>query len=422
LFYLRAYGPAIVPGIVRQHVVDNVDDDNGLYHTSFVFYDPGLYTVEVVLTFSNPPPISAFPLNEESEQPAYEGFLLPGFPLLVRAQESNQTQHEKYDVQNKLCTFDDLIVSSAMSAMNQARWKVMGRSNGQGYSSKNTPVSRTGYVTNHNSLGMHMEYQYISGCILPSNATYDKGITMRNHANDLFGQCSRKVQIVHIGDSVLKWQMEKLRTLANGHLDNVQFHFLSLHRGFRRNQILGPSNVQRFLQDIRRKYPNDTISILFNTGLHDIHQLCGAENANDRHQYLNASIPDSEFSCLAEYRFLLNEFVDIIQRFPAELKMFQSSTTAWPKYGNWNIEWDHHSQRMPLVSDFVAAFNDVAFDVLSKKEGINIMDGYWITYSRPDNREYGSIGKKLSHPGEEVLVVMARIWAKMILDRVCIVN
>lgn len=29
--------------------------------------------------------------------------------------------------------------------------------------------------------------------------------------------------------------------------------------------------------------------------------------------------------------------------------------------------------------------------------------GNWITYSRPDNREYGAIGNKLSHPGDDVV-------------------
>mmetsp|Transcript_48614 Transcript_48614/g.117575 ORF Transcript_48614/g.117575 Transcript_48614/m.117575 type:complete len:87 (-) Transcript_48614:68-328(-) len=85
---------------------------------------------------------------------------------------------------------------------------------------------------------------------------------------------------------------------------------------------------------------------------------------------------------------------------------------------------------MPLVSDFAAAFNDIAFDVILSNEkkndgnkrsddGISIMDGYWITYSRPDNREFGDIGKKLSHPGREVLSSMTRRWAMMILQQLC---
>jgi hypothetical protein len=272
-----------------------------------------------------------------------------------------------------------------------------------------------------------MEYRYLSGCDLLSETAFDRKITMNDNQpdNTLFSQCPRQIQAIYIGDSVLRVQMDKLKSLV-GTANNIEFRFLSLHLGYRRNQILGPSNVQRFLDQARQNHPDDTIVILFNTGLHDIHQLCGAENAHDRHQYLNRSIPDSDFSCLEEYRSVLGEFASIIQNYTAaDLKIFQSSTAAWPKYGNWNIEWNHHPQRMPLTSDFVSAFNDVAYDVLSQKkdyDGINIMDGYWITFSRPDNREYGSVGKKLSHPGDEVLSVMARLWTKMILDKVCTTN
>jgi hypothetical protein len=82
---------------------------------------------------------------------------------------------------------------------------------------------------------------------------------------------------------------------------------------------------------------------------------------------------------------------------------------------------------MPLVSDFSETFNEIAFEVLQEhntngsndQEKILIMDGYWITYARPDNREYGDIGKKLSHPGDEGLSAMSRIWAKIIVDKVC---
>ncbi|KAL3919435.1 MAG: hypothetical protein SGARI_007209 [Bacillariaceae sp.] len=133
------------------------------------------------------------------------------------------------------------------------------------------------------------------------------------------------------------------------------------------------------------------------------------------------------FSCVAEYRNIMQDFVLQIQQFPASLKVFQTSTAAWPKYGNWGIEWqDNNPQNMPLVSDFVHRFNEIAVDVINemnrksspKNEIIHMMDGYWMTYARPDNREIGDIGKKLSHAGDEVLSVMARMWSKMIVDAI----
>mmetsp|Transcript_9013 Transcript_9013/g.14455 ORF Transcript_9013/g.14455 Transcript_9013/m.14455 type:complete len:555 (-) Transcript_9013:256-1920(-) len=409
-FYLRAYGPAVVPGTMTHHSVNQ----KGWYDMTFVFRDPGMYTVEVVLTFSNTPPISSFPI--QTEQPAYEGFLLPGFPLLVSVQQPQRRQEQVRKDAHRLCTFDDFTETSPTSAMNKARWKVTGRSNGPGYDSQtiDSPVSTRGYISNVNSLGIRMEYQYLSNCKLLPEEAFHKSLKDQR----VFARCPRKIQIIYIGDSVLRVQKDKMREFIN-QMENVELNFLMLHLGYRRNQILGPANIQRFLDEIQHKAPNDAKVILFNTGLHDIHQLCGAENEDDRRKYLNSSLLVSDFSCTAEYRALLKDFIAIIQNFPADLKVFQTSTAAWPKYGNWGIEWNTHGQAMPLVSDFCAAFNYIAFEVLAEQDGIGIMDGYWITYSRPDNREIGEIGKKLSHPGDEVLSFMSRIWAKMILDKVC---
>jgi hypothetical protein len=57
LFYVRAYGPAILPGLVMDH-------RNGTYDVILHPMDEGIYTVEVVLTYFNPPPFSDFPMRE----------------------------------------------------------------------------------------------------------------------------------------------------------------------------------------------------------------------------------------------------------------------------------------------------------------------------------------------------------------------
>ena len=49
----------------------------------------------------------------------------------------------------------------------------------------------------------------------------------------------------------------------------------------------------------------------------------------------------------------------------------------------------------------------------TNNNNIIITDTYWMTLSRPDNREIdkrSDIGKKLSHPGLEVIDAMIRIW------------
>jgi hypothetical protein len=127
-------------------------------------------------------------------------------------------------------------------------------------------------------------------------------------------------------------------------------------------------------------------------------------------QYLNRSIPDSYFSFLEEYRSELGKFVNIIQNYTATgLKtIFQqelsTSTAAWPNY----VKWNHHPQRMPLTSDFVSAL----------QWWYQATSGWMGTGLPIPAHEYtSSIGKKLSHPGDEVLSIIAQI-----LDKVCTTN
>jgi len=434
LFFLRAYGPAVIPGTIKNYPTSGSD---GYYDVVFVFYDPGLYTIEIVLTFSNSPPISIFPLKYESQEPPYEGYLLPGFPLLVTVQEADYTSEIKIDAQtlihnetnkytdDKACRVDDFFETNPTSAIMKARWVVTSKINEKEYFSKtmnSTVISTIGYSTNVNSLGINMEYKYNSNCLLIPESSFDKNL----YDQRAFSQCPQTkhtIRIIYIGDSVLRVQKDMLQHLLNG-VTTVKFDYLSLHGGYRRNQVLGPSNIESFLRDIQKKAaPNDIKVILFNTGLHDIHRLCGAAMEGDeRRDYIDINrLNSGSFTCVDEYRALLRDFVNVIKEFPAQLKVFQSSTAAWPKYGNYGIEWKPIPQRMPLVSDFSATFNEIAYEVLGdfKNDNINIMDGYWITYPRPDNREIGGIGNKLSHPGVEVLSTMARKWAMLILDTVC---
>lgn len=82
---------------------------------------------------------------------------------------------------------------------------------------------------------------------------------------------------------------------------------------------------------------------------------------------------------------------------------------------------------MPLSPDFVARFNEIAFDVLRGPstdqelfaKTIQITDAYWLTLPRPDHREVdevSSIGKKLAHPGLEILSVLNRILMTLVLE------
>ena len=81
-FYLRAYGPSVITGTYTDH-------GNGIYTLTFFPVDEGLYTVEVVLTFSQVPSMDSFPLSDEDNQhqPGYEGYLLRGFPRQLHVRD-----------------------------------------------------------------------------------------------------------------------------------------------------------------------------------------------------------------------------------------------------------------------------------------------------------------------------------------------
>ena len=168
-------------------------------------------------------------------------------------------------------------------------------------------------------------------------------------------------------------------------LPNVQTYMIELYGGYRRCEKKGP-DIKAHLKDIQRRQPDDPKVILFNTGLHDIHRLCGQEWTEDRYEYLDKATLDSKkFRCTEEYRVLLEEFASEIQKYPADLRIFQSTTAAWPKYGNFGIDWSiNGGQTLPLAPDVVSRFNEIAFGVFQKyRKDIQIMDAYWITYARP---------------------------------------
>ena len=81
---------------------------------------------------------------------------------------------------------------------------------------------------------------------------------------------------------------------------------------------------------------------------------------------------------------------------------------------------------MPVATEFIGFFNDIAYDVMKDSfPTIPVMDGYWISYARPDNREISvgnkkALEKKLSHPGMEVVFTLLRQWTSIIVQsKVC---
>ena len=375
LFFLRAYGPSVISGLA-------VPLGGGFYQMKFLPMDPGSYTMEAVISFSDSPAFEKYPLPSEIPQPSYEGYLLPGFPLQVKFQGG-----EEVETSDAYCSFEHLTEDSSTSAVTKARWRVVSKGNGPGYQSGtlHLPISANGYNLNSHSLGIHMNLEYRSGCkILPRSTFFDR------QAGNPFLQCrdrlgsGKKLQVIFIGDSVMRLQKAIFDGMVRD-LPNVQTYMIELYGGYRRCEKKGP-DIKAHLKDIQRRQPNDPKVILFNTGLHDIHRLCGQEWTEDRYEYLDKATLDSKkFRCTEEYRVLLEEFASEIQKYPADLRIFQSTTAAWPKYGNFGIDWSiNGGQTLPLAPDAVSRFNEIAFGVFQKyHKDIQIMDAYWITYARP---------------------------------------
>lgn len=63
--------------------------------------------------------------------------------------------------------------------------------------------------------------------------------------------------------------------------------------------------------------------------------------------------------------------------------------------------------------------NAIAYSILKKEKYKNIfvLDGYWVSHARPDNRwadKTNSIGQNLIHPGPEVLHAMIQVFWNLV--------
>lgn len=163
LFYVRAYGPSVITGIVT-------DFHNSSYSVEIQFIDPGEYTLEVVLTFSIPLEFREFPLADDDSntavEPGYEGYMVSGFPLSIIVEPSS-TASSADDLEGRRrkpwCTVSQLTDSSPVSALYKGHWRVIdhvARVSHQPVTSDETDVSMDGYRMGLNSVGVRMTYDY----------------------------------------------------------------------------------------------------------------------------------------------------------------------------------------------------------------------------------------------------------------------
>jgi hypothetical protein len=420
LFYVRAYGPAILPGIVTDH-------HNGTYDVAFNPLDKGTYTVEVVLTFSDPLPFSKFPMKSRTE-PAYEGYMLPAFPLTVSVTEPYSLA-SLFGPKGSLplCTISDLLESSPTSALETGRWVVAEKMVDRPFSrdshvfDQNGSITLDGYQRGDNSIGFRMDYRPAHCSLLDEAAIKGEGILQECQNKSKIDFSNRFLHLILVGDSNIREQ----GVWAHGaNLFGGQFKTTVVDTKGGINVML--PNVTRDLTEIiqndkkiaeERKKTIHYVMI-FNSGLHDIIHLCGSE-------YYGLQInftARGDARCIDTYRQRLREFAHLMKQFPSALTVFQTTSAAWPKWGLFATAWPaDRKQSLPFSSSFAEYFNEIAWEVM-KEFDIPVMDTYWLTLSRPDHREvsvYNDIIHKMAHSGPEVYSVLARKWAMMILGTIC---
>lgn len=424
LFYLRAYGPSVITG----DVVDNLD---GSYLMSFYPEDPGTYFVEVVLTFSKTPALNIFPPENKyggpnSREPLYEGYLVPDFPLQIHVIPPTHISTNKADM--KICTIDQMAETNINSALRKGRWVITESVRNKFYSHSTkelNEVSMIGYETGFNSIGIFMKYKY-NDCELLTRAEIVKG----HDKLHLMDQClqdkgiynsERKkdsYQLLFIGDSVMRGEYTYMRQIMSTATNtNIKIQYISTIKGL----YFCLETIRAELEKLRLTKPKQKRIILFNSGLHDADRMCSKEMSGSRKEM---GIETDSFVCLDEYRKLLKKLVDYIGQYPADLKVFRSTTAGWMRYGNFGFAWKPlRNQGFVRSPNFVAKINEIAYDVI-KTSGfqIDIIDGYWMTLPRPDNTEVSKeniAGKHMVHPGVEVYTTMCRKWFTFIMQYMC---
>ena len=229
-------------------------------------------------------------------------------------------------------------------------------------------------------------------------------------------------RLIFIGDSVMDLQhiMMWLEFMC-GMTNIVNVHTLIHTHGGIKMTI---DDVKQELKSIdRSKNRGERRIVIFNTGLLDTDKLCSKRWSDERKATMN--ITDDKFSCAEMYREYFQELVDFIGNYDASMKIFRTTTTGWHKYGNYGFAWPVNlPQPFPYSAHLTYHLNQVAFDVVKNSPfDIHILDGYWLTFSRPDHTQVKSIeneiGGHLVHYGPEVIGAMNRQLLMLILYDVC---
>ena len=449
LFYLRAYGPSILAGRME-------DNGDGTYRAVFYPTDAGRYTIEVVLEFSQRPEYDMFPVGANDTELPYEGWLLPGFPMQITIEEADaEDRAGGNDSTNAVavannnqnaasapladerpwCGLDGLLETDTDSGRTRGRWKVVDNVRTK-YHRQITPdgngVSYLGYQHGLNSLGVKLKYDNNDCRVLTyARANRDAdGVHLVDRCLSGLGianspQPQDQIHVIFVGCSVVRLMHSSFDfLLRKANVTNVRTSLVDIRRGLFRTL----PHMKSRLNNFTKTYPDERRFVVFNTGLHDIDRLCSGRMwaARERDQELmNQTLPVGE-PCITTYRRQFQEMVQFIGNYPAELKVFRSTTPGWMKYGNFGFSWPtDFTQPFQRSHHMVTQINEIAFDALANADNADdvlIMDGFWTSLARPDNTEMGprnQIGKHMVHPGVEVMDALARKFMHIMVRSTC---
>jgi hypothetical protein len=285
-----------------------------------------------------------------------------------------------------------------------------------------SPASLESYQAGETSLGIDMEYVPTACYLLPARAALDPRTlsTCREHGqkhsnnNIASNSANRSLHVVFIGDSNFRMQKTTFDRFFGQSLETT---LIPTSGGL----VVALPNIKERLKELAAE-PKDYF-VIFNAGLHDIDKFCQKGFRNYRAPLIH-NVSDDDFSCLQYYRESLTELAVAVAAFPARLRVWQTTTAGWPKWGNVGVAWPaDHFQLLPSDTTTILHWNDVAWEVLQPfSNEIAVMDAYWLTLSRPDHRESdreNSLGKHLVHAGPQVYYVLMRKWAMLILQTIC---
>jgi hypothetical protein len=457
LFDVRAYGPAILAGKVTPL------HESGIYQVDFVPWDAGVYVIEIVLAASQHPAWSIYPLEAGHHPPCHEGHLLPDFPLTIVVDAAPTMKEVKAGMRSSssltaghsgstnssetssaatsaaryitvldelygssdgsempICRSDQLIDYSVDHEWTNARWVVTDVMRQNDYHGVDTRLSLAEYQSAVLSLGFKADYRPFHCRLLSEEQVHSPTTIQQAIERSKMVIGVKDVQVILIGDS----NMGLLRDTFVYYFGNnkVTTHYTTVYGG------LYPRlpEIRKKLEELKRvkeQRPQTRFYILFNAGLHEIHRTCALYRDPDEPQYDFRPELGTNFSCIEMYKEQLESLVQLVLDFPAELRVWQSTPAAYPRWGNYAGAWPATYCQAVVYSPYmVNILNRIAWSVVAPHAPtIQAIDSYWLTLARPDHRqsdEKNAIGRLSVHAGPEVYIALCRKWAMMILESI----